>query len=197
MTGSLLSLGELPPTTIRTADPDRDAAACVAIYAPFVESGATSFEEEPPDPARFAERIAGLQATYPWLVAEHGGGVVGYAYACPHRARPAYRWAVETSVYVAADAQGRGHGRALYAELSARLRRQRFQVACAGITLPNPASVALHESAGFVPVGVYRRIGWKNGSWHDVGWWQLELQQIGGGAPAEPLPPEPNREDRR
>jgi L-amino acid N-acyltransferase YncA len=186
-----LSLGELKPVRIRTADPERDAAACVAIYSPFVESGATSFEEDPPDAARFAARIDQIQATYPWLVADRDGTVVGYAYACPHRARPAYRWAVETSVYVAAGEQRSGHGRALYAELTERLRRQRFHVACAGITLPNPASVALHESAGFVPVGVYRRIGWKDGSWCDVGWWQLELQPAGDDVPAEPLPPAP------
>jgi len=179
----------MEPTTIRSAVPSHDAAACVAVYTPFVESGATSFEEEPPEPADFAERIAGIQATYPWLVAEDGGRVVGYAYACPHRARPAYRWAVETSVYVALDAHRSGHGRALYAELVERLRRQRFQIACAGITLPNPASVALHEAVGFVPVGVYRRIGWKYGSWRDVGWWQLDLQPPGDGVPPEPLPP--------
>lgn len=191
MTGSLLSQGELKPGTIRTADPDRDAAACVAIYAPFVECGATSFEEEPPDAATFAARIRETQVRHPWLVAERDGSVVGYAYACPHRYRPAYRWAVETSVYVAAGARRQGYGRALYAELAEHLRRQRFQVACAGITLPNPASVALHEDLGFLPVGVYRRIGWKEGSWRDVGWWQLELQEAGGGAPPEPLPPEP------
>lgn len=176
--------------TIRPADPDRDAAARVAIYAPHVESGATSFEEKPPNAARFAERIVDLATTYPWLVAEQEGEVVGYAYACPHRARPAYRWAVEVSVYVAADQHGRGHGRALYGELFERLRRQRFQIACAGITLPNEASVALHESLGFVAVGVYRRIGWKDGEWRDVGWWQLELEGTGEGRPAEPLPPE-------
>lgn len=180
----------MEPTTIRTADPDRDAAACVAIYAPFVESGATSFEEEAPDAAAFAARIAEAQAGFPWLVAERGGDVAGYAYACPHRYRPAYRWAVETSVYVAESGRRSGVGRALYAELIRRLRRQRFQVACAGITLPNSPSVALHESVGFVPVGVYRRIGWKDGAWRDVGWWQLELQPPGEGVPAEPLPPE-------
>jgi L-amino acid N-acyltransferase YncA len=180
----------MEPATIRTADPHRDAAACVAIYAPHVEVGATSFEEEPPDAERFAERIAHIAATYPWLVAESEGVVVGYAYACPHRGRPAYRWAVEVSVYVAARARGQGHGRALYAELVERLRRQRFQVACAGITLPNEASIALHESIGFVAVGVYRRIGWKDGSWRDVGWWQLELEPVGEGPPAEPLPPQ-------
>lgn len=181
----------LRAVTIRTADPQRDAPACVEIYAPFVEAGATSFEQEPPEADAFAARIGGIQATYPWLVAERDGEVVGYAYACPHRARPAYRWAVETSVYVAAGRRGEGNGGALYAELTERLRGQRFHVACAGITLPNPASVALHESAGFVPVGIYRRIGWKDGSWHDVGWWQLDLQPATDQVPAEPLPPNP------
>lgn len=184
-------LKPMEPATIRSADPQGDATACVAIYAPHVESGATSFEEEPPDAARFAERIAQIATTYPWLVADRGGEVVGYAYACPHRARPAYRWAVEVSVYVKADEHGHGYGKALYTGLIERLRRQRFHVACAGVTLPNQASVALHESLGFVPVGVYRRIGWKDGSWRDVGWWQLELQPPGAEQPAEPLPPEP------
>ena len=179
------------PVTIRSADPDRDAPACVAIYAPFVEAGATSFEEAAPDPAAFAGRIEELAATYPWLVAELDGEVAGFAYACPHRYRPAYRWSVEVSVYVGEGRRRRGVGRALYAELAERLRRQRFHVACAGITLPNEASVALHEGAGFVPVGVYRRIGWKDGAWRDVGWWQLELQPPGEGKPPEPLPPEP------
>jgi L-amino acid N-acyltransferase YncA len=176
--------------TIRSADPDRDAAACAAIYAPQVEASPTSFEQVPPDAAEFAERIARTTATHPWLVAECDGEVVGYAYACTHRTRAAYRWAVDVSVYVAVGRRGQGHGRALYGELLERLRRQRFQVACAGITLPNEASVALHESLGFLAVGVYRRVGWKAGAWRDVGWWQLELEPAGDGPPAEPLPPE-------
>jgi len=180
----------LKPATIRTADPDRDVAACVAIYAPYVEVGATSFEEEPPDAGGFAERIATTQATYPWLVAEHDGEVVGYTYACPHRSRPAYRWAVEVSVYVAAEQWRRGCARALYTELIERLRAQGFHVACAGITLPNEASISLHESMGFVPVGIYRRIGWKDGAWRDVGWWQLELTPPADGPPAEPRAPD-------
>jgi phosphinothricin acetyltransferase len=180
----------LEPVKIRTADPDRDAAACVAIYAPYVEAGATSFEEDPPGPAEFSERIAATLETYPWLVAERDGEVAGYAYACPHRSRPAYRWAVEVSVYVAERQRRSGCGRALYLELAGRLRRQGFHVACAGITLPNEASVALHEGLGFVPVGVYRRIGWKDGAWRDVGWWQLELQPPADRPPPEPQPPE-------
>lgn len=181
----------MEPATIRRADPHSDAAGCVAIYAPYVETGATSFEEEPPEEARFAKRIADIAKAYPWLVAERDGEVAGFSYACPHRYRPAYRWAVEVSVYVAAAEHRRGTGRALYAELIERLRKQRFHVACAGITLPNEASVALHESLGFAPVGVYRRIGWKDGAWRDVGWWQLELQPPREGRPPEPLPPEP------
>jgi phosphinothricin acetyltransferase len=151
------------PQVIRDADPERDAAACAAIYEPHVAAGAVSFEEEPPSAAEMADRIAAGEATHPWLVIEDDGEVAGYAYACSHRSRAAYRWAADVSVYVDPAHRGRGHGRALYEELIERLRRQRFQVACAGITLPNPASVALHERLGFVVVGVYRRIGWKAG----------------------------------
>jgi L-amino acid N-acyltransferase YncA len=174
-------------TLIRDADPERDAAACASVYAPFVEECPTSFEERPPTAAEMADRIARTATTHPWLVAEAGGDVVGYAYACPHRERPAYRWAVEVSVYVAGDRQGSGLGRRLYEALIAQLRRQRFHVALAGITLPNDASVALHEHLGFVPVGILRRIGWKAGAWRDVGWWQLELARPGDGPPPELL----------
>jgi phosphinothricin acetyltransferase len=134
-------------------------------------------------------RIAAVTATHPWLVAEDGGEVRGYAYACRYMERPAYRWAASVSVYVDAERRGRGFGRALYEALLERLRAQRFQLACAGITLPNEASVALHEGLGFEAVGVSRRVGWKQGAWRDVGWWQLELGPPGDGTPAEPLRP--------
>ena len=136
-----------------------------------------------------AERIRRYQRSHPWLVAERGGEVVGYAYACEFNPRPAYRWSASVSVYIAADERGQGHGRALYEQLFARLRRQRFRTACAGITLPNPASEALHANLGFEPVGVYREIGWKDGGWQDVGWYQLELAPAPAGPPPEPLPP--------
>jgi len=164
---------------IRDADPRRDAGACAAIYAPFVEESAVSFEEVAPDAAEVSARIAATQATYAWLVAESGGEVAGFAYSCPHRARAAYRWSADVSVYVGADCRRAGVGRALYTELLGRLRAQGFHVACAGITLPNEASVGLHESFGFEPVGVYREIGWKAGAWRDVGWWQLRLATMG------------------
>ena len=173
---------------VRPANPEDDAASCAAIYAPHVEAGATSFEEVPPFAAgdRRQDR-ATTAATHAWLVAELDGEVVGFAYACRHRARPAYRWSVDVSVYVGDGHRGAGVGRALYEALFARLRERRFRVACAGITLPNEASVALHESLGFAPIGVYRGIGWKAGAWRDVGWWQLELEPPGDGPPPEPL----------
>jgi phosphinothricin acetyltransferase len=168
-----------------------DAAACAAIYAPFVRDGAASFEETVLDADAFAARITRLSATYPWLVAEVDGRVVGFAYGAPHRERAAYRWAADVSVYIDPAHHRHGNGRALYEALFALLRTQRIQVACAGITLPNDASVRLHESLGFELVGVYRDIGWKAGAWRDVGWWQLRLLPPvdDGTSPSEPLPP--------
>ncbi|MFN8216260.1 MAG: N-acetyltransferase family protein [Solirubrobacterales bacterium] len=176
---------------IRDADPARDAAACAAIYAPSVESAATSFEEVAPDAAEMAVRIAAVAATHAWLVAEDGGEVVGYAYAVPYQQRPAYRWTASVSVYVASHRVGAGIGRALYEELFDRLRGRRFRTACAGITLPNPASIALHERLGFVQTGIGRAVGWKLGAWRDVGYYQLELAPPpdGEGPPPDPLPP--------
>ncbi len=160
---------------VRDARSDRDCAACLEIYAPYVRDTAVSFEEQVPTAGAFLDRIRAASATHPWLVLEDAGLVVGYAYAAPHRARAAYRWAAEVTVYVARSHHRRGAGRRLYIELMQRLRSQGLRVACAGVTLPNDASIALHRAVGFEPVGVYRRIGWKHGAWHDVSWWQLEL----------------------
>lgn len=173
---------------IRDAGP-QDAAACAAIYAPYVEETPISFEERPPEAAEMAARIERYSVTHPWLVATDGEEVVGYAYGCPYQARPAYRWAAEVSVYVAGEQRGQGLGRGLYEALFERLRRQGLQVACAGITLPNVPSVGLHERLGFIRIGLSPRIGWKQGRWHDVSWWQLELLPEGAGEPPEPLPP--------
>jgi len=169
---------------IRPADPTRDAAAIAAIYAPFALHTAVTFDEAPPSPEQFAARIAELEATHAYLVAEDDRGVAGYAYGGPHRERPAYRWSTEVSVYIDERARRRGVGRALYGVLLPRLAERNFCQALAGVTLPNDASVALHEACGFTPVGIYRGIGWKAGAWRDVGWWQKRLRPDDG-APAE------------
>jgi L-amino acid N-acyltransferase YncA len=175
---------------IRHADPERDAAACAAIYGPFVADTAVSFEEVPPDAATFAQRIRGLSDTHQFLVAEDDHGVAGFAYAGPHRQRPGYRWAADVSVYIHDRCRGQGVGTALYEQLFDLLRRQGFRVVCAGITLPNPASVALHESFGMRPLGVFEAIGWKAGAWRDVGCWQVRLDDgPGDEPPADPGPP--------
>lgn len=172
--------------TIRDADPKPDAAACAAIYAPHVEGSPVSFEERAPGAAEMATRIERYGAGHAWLVAERGGEVVGYAYATAFNERPAYRWSASVSVYVAEDARGAGVGRTLYEALFARLRERGFRIACAGITLPNEASVGLHEALGFERTGINREIGWKEGAWRDVGWFQLELVPAPDGPPPEP-----------
>ncbi len=171
---------------------DRDAAAIADIYAPFVESSATSFETEAPSAEDIRRRVQETAIAYPWLVCVCDDHVAGYAYATKHRVRTAYQWSVETSVYVHESFQRAGVGRGLYTSLFAILAAQGFVNAYAGVTLPNARSVALHESMGFLPVGVYRSIGYKSGAWHDVGWWHLLLRahphEPGVPVPLEHLP---------
>ena len=145
-----------------------------------------SFEEDPPSLDEFADRMREKTAAHPWLVYEEDGSIAGFAYGAKHRERAAYRWAVDVSVYVDQHRHRAGIGRALYEDLLERLRAQGFQVAVAGVTLPNEASVGIHRSFGFEPVGTYRRIGWKNGAWHDVAWFQLELIPASDEKPPEP-----------
>ena len=177
---------------IRLARSD-DAAAVAAIYAPFVTGSATSFEYSPPDAVETAARIASTLAYAPYLVSEAGGEVLGFAYASKHRERAAYQWSVDVSVYIHERARRQAVGRALYTSLFALLRLQGFYSAHAGISLPNPASVGLHEALGFRPVGVYRSVGFKRGAWHDVGWWQLALRERTG----TPDPPRSMAEAQR
>ena len=169
---------------LRMARPS-DGPSLAALYAPYVTHGVESFEAKPPSGDELSRRVAATVPDHPWLVAEEGGQVAAYAYACPHRDRPAYRWSVEVSVYVRRDCQRQGHGRRLYATLLELLRRQGYRRAFAGITLPNPGSVGLHEAMGFEPVGVFPDVGFKFGAWRDVGWWTLAL------LPPIDNPPEP------
>ena len=155
---------------------ESDADAIAAIYAPIVGDTAISFETAPPPPDDMARRIVETRSRYPWLVCDVGGVIAGYAYATAHRTRAAYRWSVDTSAYTHPAHHRRGIGRALYVSLFEILRAQGFVNAYAGITLPNEASVGLHEAVGFSRIGVYRRVGYKLGKWHDVGRWHLGLQ---------------------
>jgi phosphinothricin acetyltransferase len=173
------------PRIIRIAS-ENDAPDIAAIYAPFCRETPVSFETEAPTVDEMRRRIAKTLNSFPWLVCEEDGQVLGYAYASRHRERAAYRWSVDVSVYVREGHRRSGLGRALYTSLLAVLRLQGFHNALAGATLPNPGSVALHEGMGFQPVGTYRDIGFKCDAWHDVRWWQMRLRGPEPNA-AEPL----------
>jgi phosphinothricin acetyltransferase len=170
--------------TLRPARP-ADAAAIRRIYAPYVDETAVSFATTPPAVAELEAKVEETLSQYPWLVAERDG-VVGYAYAGAFRKRDAYQWTAELSVYVARGAQGEGVGRRLYEALLGLLDRQRYASAYGVVTLPNPASVSFHESLGFERVGLFDDVGYKHGTWHDVGWWRRRLSD-----PAAPDPPVP------
>jgi L-amino acid N-acyltransferase YncA len=173
----------MPPVALLVRDATTDdAARCAAIYAPYVEETAVSFEVTPPDSDEMARRIAAAVDRYAWLALEDGGEVVGYAYGGPHAPRAAYRWSCDVSVYLELGRRRTGGGRALYEALLSRLADRGYRTACAGMTLPNEASAGLHRAMGFEPIGTYRRIGFKDGTWHDVAWMQRPL-----GDPDRPL----------
>ncbi len=174
--------------TIRLAT-GSDAAGVLVIYTPIVRETAISFEVAPPDVTEMRRRIEDTLVRFPWLVCVEDGQLLGYAYASQHRTRAAYQWSVDVSVYVHAQARRSGVGTSLYTSLLQVLHLQGFYNAYAGITLPNPASVGLHESLGFQHVGVYRSVGYKLGAWHDTGWWQRALRTHSG-------PPDPPAEFR-
>jgi phosphinothricin acetyltransferase len=152
-----------------------DAHACIAIYRPYVEDTAVTFETEVPTPAEMAARIAAAHTSHEWLVLEHNGEVIGYAYAHAFNSRAAYQWSTETSIYVATNHHRAGGGRKLYSHLLQRLAERGYRRAFAGITQPSDASNGFHRSFGFEQAGLYRRVGWKHGSWHDVAWMQIDL----------------------
>lgn len=174
---------------IRAAEP-RDAAQIAAIYMPYVTTTAISFETSPPTPEEMERRMTAHDGYYPWLVAttEDDDAVMGYAYGGSFRERPAYRYTVETSIYLGGNVQrGQGFGRLLYSALIETLTQQDFTQAIAVLSLPNEYSIGLHESLGFRRAGVCREMGYKNGQWYDIGMWQRELNE----AQSPPLDPKP------
>jgi len=160
---------------IRDATPD-DAAALAAIYNPFVMDSCITFETDPVSAEEMQSRIAeAADSKLPWLVATDGDAVVGYAYASKWKGRCAYRFAAESTVYLDPSSQGKGLGRQLYSALIARLKARGIRTAIGGIALPNDASVALHERLGFEKVAHFRKVGFKQQRWIDVGYWQLQI----------------------
>ncbi len=174
-----------PLARVRAAEAG-DFPAIAELTNHFIRHTSVHFGTEPvtPDELRLAWQKS--RARYPFLVAEIGGAFAGYAKAGVWRDRAAYQWTPETGIYVALDQQGRGVGKTLYRALLDELRARGFRSVVAGITLPNRASVRLHESVGFQPVGVVKDAGHKFGSWHDVGFWQITLHHDAGPPPALP-----------
>jgi L-amino acid N-acyltransferase YncA len=162
--------------TVRQAT-EADAEICAAIYRPYVTDTWISFELAPPGGAEIAKRIA-ASAAHGWRVFEHGGEVLGFAYGSAHRTREAYARSADVAVYVRRDKSRQGIGRRLYEDLLPALFDKGFHALFAGIALPNPASIALHTQMGFRAVGTYCEVGWKQGGWRDVGWWQLHQQAL-------------------
>jgi phosphinothricin acetyltransferase len=152
-----------------------DAEVICEIYNHYVLSSLCTFEEDPVPVDEMASRIDDVTSSLPWYVAEEGGKVVGFTFASKWKGRCAYRFSVESTVYLHPDHAGRGIGRRLYETLMVELRRLSLHGVLAGIALPNDASVALHERLGFIKVAHLREVGWKFGRWVDVGYWQLLL----------------------
>jgi phosphinothricin acetyltransferase len=176
-----------PTPVIRLAVRD-DVPAVLAIANRAAEETAANFAVEPETLEAWDGDFVATHERFPWLVAvDDAGAVLAFARASPHRGRCAYAYSAEVTVYVLPEHHGRGLGRALYGRLIPLLAAQGFVTLLAGIALPNPASVRLHESFGFRRVGVFERVGRKFDRWHDVGYWQLALRD--DDAPPAPLRP--------
>lgn len=162
-----------------------DAEGILAIYSPFVKNTTTSFEYEVSEAVDYMQKMEELMITYPWLVAEADGMIVGYTYASKHRDRIAYQWSAESSIYIHADYIGQGLASTLYNALFDILAAQNLVNLYAGIAQPNEESTMFHVKMGFTPVGVYKKVGYKNGNWIDVVWLHRTLLKH----PAEPKTP--------
>lgn len=159
-----------------------DAEGILAIYSPFVKNTTVSFEYEVSDVSDYATKVEELLINFPWLIVEADGVIVGYAYASKHRDRPGYAWSAESSIYVHDDFMRKGIATVLYNALFEILAAQNLINVYAGIAQPNEGSTMFHVKMGFTPVGVYKKVGYKNGSWVDVVWLHRTLLKH----PAEP-----------
>ena len=162
-----------------------DASQIRDIYAPIVRETPTSFEYDVPTVSDIEERITKALHQYPWLVCDINGQIAGYTYGSSFRPRTAYQWTTEVTAYIHSEFHRRGIGRGLYTSLFTILREQGYVNAVSVITVPNDASIGLHESMGFEKIGVFMNMGYKFEGWHSTGWWQLELCPM----PSNPQPP--------
>lgn len=162
---------------IRTIQP-YDYESVTEIYNFYIIHSTATFEELPITVVEMSDRIKQVSAALPWLVLEEHSRIIGYAYASPWKGRSAYRFSVETSIYLAQDAHGKGAGKKMYRALLHKLLERDFHAIIDSITLPNAASVALHESLGFKQVAEFKEVGFKFGSWLNVGYWQLDQPNI-------------------
>lgn len=151
------------------------AKAISDIYNYYIANTVITFEEEPTIAQDFEKRIQEVIAKLPWLVYQDGGEVLGYAYATDWKSRCAYKYSVETSIYLKHDAKGKGIGRELYTTLLQQLKEKNYHTAIGGIALPNQASIALHEKLGYTKVAHFNQVGYKFNKWVDVAYWQLIL----------------------
>jgi L-amino acid N-acyltransferase YncA len=147
-----------------------DAESILSIYTPFLEDANTTFDYEVGEASAFTQRIESLLVDFPWLIIEVEGKAVGYAYAKEHRERAAYQWSAESTVYVQEEYQGKGMARAIYEALLEILTEQKYVNVYSGIAQPNESSTMFHVKMGYTPVGVYKKVGYKNGQWYDVVW---------------------------
>ena len=153
-----------------------DAARICAVYNHYVEKTIITFEESPVSESEMESRIAEISSAFPWLVYEEDGRVIAYAYAGKWKGRSAYRYSVESTVYVDKDCGGRGIGTQLYSLLLEKLRELRMHAVIGGIALPNEKSRKLHEKFGFKKVAHFSEVGYKFDTWIDVGYWELVLE---------------------
>ena len=170
---------------LRFADPARDAAGILAVYAPYIRETAVTFETEVPAPDAFTARVAGICADFPYLVLEVDGELAGYAYAHRQAERAAYAWNAELSIYLAGKWRGRGLGAPLYRLLERLLTMQGYVNLYGVITASNAGSIRLHEKLGYRQTGLHEKTGWKFGQWHDVAWLHKRVRE---GEPGTILP---------
>ena len=163
--------------SLRFASP-QDAEALLEIYRPYVEETTISFETQTPSISEFRRRIVDISSQFPYLVAQENGEILGYAYAHPYHERAAFRWTVESSVYVRRDCRGRHIGQTLYGALLPLLRAQGVKVVCAVVTIPNEPSMAFHRAMGFQEEGLLRNVGYKLGVWRSVAYLSLRLGSL-------------------